>query len=367
MVATEYAYAVYISRKLQSIKKKINKPFIVMTDINIDKIYSDYVSWCNEHDSNHFSLEKFRIKVAKTIESFLSDSHEYKKSIQKTNDRKKIAEIIIKDLKDNYGIESTIKTEFKDTGLDEIIGIEFTPNKEMMKYLLTPYQLKNIHKSITFLPVISTVHFVMNYLKDLQIEYKKSDKYGYYRYILPAQLLDDCLSRIICEEISKNITHQRYLELMKYAKNKIQNGHKLWEKEHYEKNIYHKQKNDKFWADIETTVQERYLLNIDLEKDLKLDIEDRLYQELFYCYSYKFAEGWQNDTDVWCYPSEESSSGYVNFAYSDDYSEIENEVPEVGTIKTFVIKQTEYDKNHPKFNKKSNFFLKIISLIKNKF
>lgn len=132
------------------------------------------------------------------------------------------------------------------------------------------------------------------------------------------------------------------------------------------KNIYCKQVNDKFWADIETNAQERYLINIELEKDLKLDILDRLYQELFYCYSYKFSEGWHNVTDVWCEPSEETSTRYLNFAHSDDYSEIETEVPKVGIIKTFVIKQTEWDKNLPK-NKKSNLFLKIFSIIKNIF
>lgn len=368
MVDINYAYGVFISRKLGSIREKIKKPFILITDVNIDEIYNDYVNWCKKHKSNCFSRERFEIEVAKDIKRYLSYSDEYKKSVKETNTRKKIAEIIIKDLKDNYGIESTVKTELRDTGLDEIIEIEFIPNKEMMKYLLTPYQLKSIDKNIKFLPIISTVHFVMKYLKDLQFEYKKSDDFGYYRYILPTQLLDNCLSRIICEEISKNITHYRYLELMKYAKNKIQHNHKLWDREHFEKYLYGKQKNDKFWSDIETNARERYLINIEIEKDLKLDILDRLYQELFYCYSYKFSEDWHRETDVWCEPSEETSTRYVNFAHSDDYSEIETEIPKVGIIKTFVIKQTEWDKDHPKkskFNKKSNLFLKIISIIKN--
>lgn len=352
MVATDYAYSVYISRKLQSIKEKINKPFILITDINIDEIYNSYVNWCKKHESNYFSREKFEIELIKNIKTMLSYSYDYQKSVKRTNTRKKIAEIIIKDLKNNYGIESTIKTELKDTGLNEIIGIEFIPNEEMMKCLLTPYQLKNCIEDVEFLPIISTVHFIMKYLKDLQIKYKETDDWGYYRYILPAQLLDDCLSRIICEEISKNITHYRYLELMNHAKNRIQQKYKLWEDEYFEKNIYCKQVNDKFWADIETNAQERYLINIELEKDLKLDILDRLYQELFYCYSYKFSEGWHNVTDVWCEPSEESSNSYVYFAHSDDYLEIENEDPKAGTIKTFIIKKTEWDKDHPEKSKK---------------
>lgn len=352
MVATDYAYSVYISRKLNSIRDKIKKPFILITDINIDEIYNDYVNWCKDHESNYFSRDRFETEIAKDIKRNLSCSNEYEKSVKETNTRKKISEIIIKDLKNNYGIESTIKTELRDTGLNEIIGIEFIPNEEMMKCLLTPYQLKNCIEDVEFLPIISTVHFIMKYLKDLQIKYKETDDCGYYRYILPAQLLDDCLSRIICEEISKNISHYRYLELMNYAKNRIQQKYKLWEDEHYEKDIYRKQDNDKFWADIETSAHERYLLNIELEKDLKLDILDRLYQELFYCYAYKFSEGWHNVTDVWCEPSEESSTRYANFAHSDDYSEIETEVPKVGIIKTFVIKQTEWDKNHPEKSKK---------------
>lgn len=131
MVATDYAYSVYISRKLQSIKEKINKPFILITDINIDEIYNSYVNWCKKHESNYFSREKFEIELIKKIKTQLSYSYDYQKSVKRTNTRKKIAEIIIKDLKNNYGIESTIKTELKDTGLNEIIGIEFIPNDEM--------------------------------------------------------------------------------------------------------------------------------------------------------------------------------------------------------------------------------------------
>ena len=252
---------------------------------DLDKLHDDYQKWNSSHATTSLSLNKDELvhMFELHINSLNEHNPEFIMKRRRVQLKNEIGEMMKEKLRE-YGIVSDLymKPYSYFPEFDHAKVLQFNPSGELWEYFKTPHQVKSYDKPKDIngktIKMISVPALVLHYFRDvLEFANRRRIELGitkpeetYYLFIY--SLIDDSFNDKLIAELRQNITHDRYNELESYVYSQFMNGVKLWSEEIHG--------NIEFWSGIETTSEERYLLNIIHEGRNT----PRLKREMYYFY-----------------------------------------------------------------------------------
>ena len=285
----KYALDTFLTNSIKP-KPYEDKEFYHISSFNIPELFFKYQEWCSGHDVSNVDEKEFENRLQLHIKALNKSHPQY---IFKQNDsrlKNEIAEMIINKLHEHgMEVEKWIQpcSYFPEFDIPKVL--RFNPSGEMWEYFKRPHKAKswvqpedsdgNPFKMIS-VPALALHYFrdIFSFIDERHRELRLNlHACEYYLYIY--KLIDWSFSDKLKAEIGENIHHDRLKELNEYAENQFINGVKMWNdvEDEQDENVHG---NQEFWSNIETTPEERFYMNLTLER---VD-EPRLTREMFYFY-----------------------------------------------------------------------------------
>lgn len=269
--------------------KPRNEKFYHMNQCNLEREYKLYESWASDHSVSLVDMKVFENEYKTRLHNINLRIPLYRKRVEDAVLKNEIAEKMIAKL-NSYGIEAKpIYYTVPDyPEFNYIRDLDFEASGELYE----SFKIQREPLSWDYMPygpdgkivrMISIPAFALYYFNDI-LEYAMNEAYrrdlcgyrnDYFMYIY--FLIDRQFTGKFKSELRQNISEQRWNELEAYCTERIKNKIGMWN------NVNSRRdedchKNVDFWWDIETTPEERFLLNVSHETKPGR----RLRREMFY-------------------------------------------------------------------------------------